>query len=80
LGAADEENARAQVCNSLDLCFIACDFFLNSHDSSDHRKPSPADPSKKLAQRASSSHATPVAPSAGVTSSTILSATEAWDY
>jgi hypothetical protein len=39
-----------------------------------------ADPSKKLAQRASSSHATPVAPPAGVTGSTTLSATEAWDY
>jgi hypothetical protein len=62
------------------LCFIACEFFLNSHDSSDHRKPSVADPSKKLAQHASSSHATPVAPSAGVTGSTTLSTTEAWDY
>jgi hypothetical protein len=39
-----------------------------------------ADPSKKLAQRASSSQATPVAPPAGVTGSTTLSATEASDY
>jgi hypothetical protein len=39
-----------------------------------------ADPSKKLAKRASSSHATPVAPPAGVTDSTTLSVTEAWDY
>jgi hypothetical protein len=62
------------------LCFITYEFFLNSHDSSDRRKPSATDPSKKLAQRASSSHATPVAPSAGVTGSTTLSAAEAWDY
>jgi hypothetical protein len=80
LGAVDEENAHGQVCNSLDLCFIACEFFLNAHDSSDRRKPSAADSSKKLAQRASSSHATPVAPSVGVTGSTTLSAAEAWDY
>jgi hypothetical protein len=55
-------------------------FFLNAHDSSDRRKPSTADPSQKLAQRVSSSHATPVAPSAGVTGSTTLSVVEAWDY
>jgi hypothetical protein len=79
-GIIDEENAHTQVCNSLDLCFIACEFFLNSHDSSDRRKPSTADPSKKLAQRASSSHATLVAPSAGVTGFTTLSAAKAWDY
>jgi hypothetical protein len=54
--------------------------FLNSHDSSVRRKPSAADPAKKLAQLASSSHATPVAPPAGVTGSTILPAAEAWDY
>jgi hypothetical protein len=54
--------------------------FLNSHDSFVHRKPSAADPSKKLAQHASSSHATPVAPPAGVTGSTTLPAAEAWDY
>jgi hypothetical protein len=46
----------------------------------DRRKHSTADPSKKLAQHASSSHATPVAPPAGVTGSTTLSAAEAWDY
>jgi hypothetical protein len=62
------------------LCFIAYDFFLNSHDSSVRRKPLAADPSKKLAQHASSSHATPVTPSAGVTDSTTLSAAEAWNY
>jgi hypothetical protein len=45
---ADEENAHAQVCNSLDLCFIVCDFILYSHDSSVHRKSSPVDPSKKI--------------------------------
>jgi hypothetical protein len=39
-----------------------------------------ADPSKKLTQHASSLHATPVAPPAGVTGSTTLSAAEAWDY
>jgi hypothetical protein len=54
--------------------------FLNSHDSSDRRKPSAANPSKKLAHHAFSSHATPVAPPAGVTDSSILSAAEAWDY
>jgi hypothetical protein len=80
LGATDEENAQAQVCNSLDLCLIACEFFLNSHDSSNCRKPLAADPLDKLAQRASSSHATLVARSAGVTGSTSLSAVEAWDY
>jgi hypothetical protein len=60
------------------LLLVNC--FLNSHDSSDRRKPSAADPSKKLAQRVSSSHATPIAPSAGVTGSTTLSAAEAWNY
>jgi hypothetical protein len=39
-----------------------------------------ADPSKKITQSAPSSYATPVAPSAGVTSSTALSAAEAWDF
>jgi hypothetical protein len=43
-------------------------------------KPSAADPSKKLAQHASSLYATPVAPPAGVIGSTILSTAEAWDY
>jgi hypothetical protein len=38
------------------------------------------DPSKNLARRASSSHATPVAPSVGLTGFTTLSAAEAWDY
>jgi hypothetical protein len=62
------------------LFFNACKFFLNSHDSLDRRKLLAADPSKKLAQHASSLHATPVAPSAGVTGSITLSAAEAWDY
>jgi hypothetical protein len=79
LGAADEENARAQVYSSLDLCFIACKFILNSHDSSVRRKPSPDDPSKKIAQPTPSSHATLVTPAAGVIGSTTMSATEAWD-
>jgi hypothetical protein len=39
-----------------------------------------ADPLKKLAQRASYSHATPVARSVGMTGSTTLSVAEAWDY
>jgi hypothetical protein len=43
-------------------------------------KPLATDPSKKLAHHASSSHATPVAPPAGVIGSTTLSAAEAWDY
>jgi hypothetical protein len=44
------------------------------------RKPLPVDPSKKITQPAPSSYATPVAPSAGVTGSTALSAAEAWDF
>jgi hypothetical protein len=76
----DEKNARDQVYNVLDLRFITCDFFLNSHDSFVRRKRSAANPSKKLAQLVSSSHATPVAPPAGVTSSTTLPAAEAWDH
>jgi hypothetical protein len=64
----------------LTCALLLLNFFLNSHDSFDRRKPSVADPLKKLAQRASSSHATPVAHSAGVTSSTTLSVAEAWDY
>jgi hypothetical protein len=40
----------------------------------------PADPSKKITQPAPSSYATPVAPSAGVTSSTALFAAEAWNF
>jgi hypothetical protein len=55
-------------------------FFINSQDSSDHMKPSTADLSKKLFQRASSSHATPVAPLVGVIDSITLSAAEVWDY
>jgi hypothetical protein len=51
--------------------------FLESHDSFIRRKPSTADPLKKLAQPASSSPATPVAPPAGVTGSTTLPAAEA---
>jgi hypothetical protein len=43
-------------------------------------KHSPADPPKRVTQPAPSSHATPVAPFAGVTGSTTLSATEAWDF
>jgi hypothetical protein len=62
------------------LCFIVCEFILYPHDSSVHRKPSPADPSKKITQSTPSSYATPVAPSAGVTGSTTLVAAEAWDF
>jgi hypothetical protein len=76
LSAADEENAHAQVCNNLDLYFIVCEFILYSHDSSVRRKPSSAGPSKKITQPATSSYATLVAPSAGVTGSTTLSAAE----
>jgi hypothetical protein len=53
---------------------------MYSHDSSILRKPLSADPSKKITQPASSSYASPVAPSAGVTGSTTLSAAEAWNY
>jgi hypothetical protein len=80
LGAADEENARAQVCDNLDLYFIVCEFILYSHDSYVHRKPSSADLSKKITQPTPSSYATPIAPSVGVTGSTTLSVAEAWDY
>jgi hypothetical protein len=80
LGAANEENAHAQVCDSLDLCFIICDFIWYSYDSSTHRKPSPADPPKRIIHPIPSSHATPVAPSVGVTDSSVLSAAEAWDF
>jgi hypothetical protein len=62
------------------LCFIARDFFLNTHDSPDRRKASVVDLSKKHTQHASSSHATPVAPPTGVIEFTTLSAAEAWDY
>jgi hypothetical protein len=51
-----------------------------THDSSVHRKPSSADPSKKIAQPALSSYATPIAFSAGVTGSTMLSIADAWDF
>jgi hypothetical protein len=44
------------------------------------RNPLLADPSKQITQPAPSSYATPVAPSVGVTGSTALSATEAWDF
>jgi hypothetical protein len=44
------------------------------------RKPLPIDPLKKITQPAPSSYATPVAPSAGVTGFTTLSAAEAWDF
>jgi hypothetical protein len=40
----------------------------------------PVDPSKKITHPAPSSYATLVAPSAGVTGSTALSAAEAWDF
>jgi hypothetical protein len=62
------------------LCFIVCEFILYSHDLSEHRKPSSADPLKKIAQPAPSLYATPIAPSVGVTGSTTLSAAEAWDF
>jgi hypothetical protein len=44
------------------------------------RKPLPADPSMKITQPAPSSYATPVAPSAGVTGSTAMSAAKAWNF
>jgi hypothetical protein len=40
----------------------------------------PADLSKKIAQHVPSSYATPIAPFAGVTGFTALSATEAWNF
>jgi hypothetical protein len=53
---------------------------MYSNDSSICRKPSSADPSKKITKPATSSYATPVTPSVGVTGSTTLSAAEVWDY
>jgi hypothetical protein len=40
----------------------------------------PANPSKKITQPTPSSYATLIAPSAGITGSTALSAAEAWDF
>jgi hypothetical protein len=68
------------VCDDLDLYFIVCEFILYSDVSSVCRKPSSADPLKKITKPATSSYATPVPPSTGVTGSTTLSAAEAWDY
>jgi hypothetical protein len=62
------------------LYFIVYEFILYSHDSSVRRKPSSADPSKKITQPTPSSYATLIAPSVGVTGSTTLSVVEAWDY
>jgi hypothetical protein len=47
-GAADDENAHVQVCDSLDLYFTIYEFVLYSHDSSVHRKHSSVDQSKKI--------------------------------
>jgi hypothetical protein len=69
-----------QVCDDLDSYFIVCEFILYSDDSSICRKPSSADPLKKITKPATSSYATPVAPSVGVTSSTTSSVAEPWDY
>jgi hypothetical protein len=49
-------------------------------DLSIHRKPLSDDPSTKVTKPATSSYATLVAPSVGVTSSTTLPAAEPWDY
>jgi hypothetical protein len=62
------------------LYFIVYEFIMYSDDSSVCRKPSSADPSKKIIKPATSTYATPIAPSAGVTGSTTLSAAEPWDY
>jgi hypothetical protein len=43
-------------------------------------KPLHVDPSKKIAQPAPYSYASPVAPFAGVTGSTTLSTAEAWNF
>jgi hypothetical protein len=79
-GAADEENACAQVCDDIDLYFIVCEFIMYSDDLSVCRKPSSVDPSKKITKPATSSNSTLVVPSVGVTASTTLSAAETWDY
>jgi hypothetical protein len=44
------------------------------------RKPLSDDPSKKITKPATSSYATSVAPSVGVTGSTTLPVAEPWDY
>jgi hypothetical protein len=53
---------------------------MYSNDCSVYRKPSSADPSKKITKSATSSYATPVTSSVGVIGSTTLFATEAWNY
>jgi hypothetical protein len=53
---------------------------MYSDVSSVYRKPSSADLSKKITKPATSSYASPVAPSVRVTGSTTPSVAEAWDY
>jgi hypothetical protein len=60
------------------LLYVNLFYILMIHLSIE--KPSPVDPSKKVTQPAPSSYANSVAPSAGVTGFTMLSAAEAWDF
>jgi hypothetical protein len=47
LGTVDEKDARAQVCDDLDLYFVVCEFNLYSDDAHICRKPSAAELPKK---------------------------------
>jgi hypothetical protein len=85
-GTVDEKDARAQVCNDLDLYFVVCELNLYFDDVPVYRKPSAPKPPKKTIKPGTASQtilpdiATPMPPHARVTSSTTLSPAEAWDH
>jgi hypothetical protein len=85
LGVINEKGAHAQVCDDLDLSFVACKFDLSSDDAPVYRKPSATELLKKTikpvtdSQTALSAITAPIPPPAEVTSSTTLSPVEAWD-
>jgi hypothetical protein len=58
-GVVNEEDARAMVCNDLDLYFIVCKFNLYSDDASIYRKPSATKPLKKTIKPATASQIVP---------------------
>jgi hypothetical protein len=87
LGAIDEKGTHAQVCDDLDMYFIASEFDLYyDDDASVCRKPSATEPPKKTiklvttSQTAPSVITAPIPPPVGVTGSTTLSPAEAWDH
>jgi hypothetical protein len=86
LGTIDEKGTRAQVCADVDLYFITCEFDLYSDDDAPiYRKPLATEPPKKTIKPATASQIAPsvitalIPHPAGVTSSTMLSPTKAWD-